>query len=359
MPKSVSRTKSTSRKARSKGTATNRVKALKKKSSPASALSRANGKTFASNRKLAAKPSGTADGGIEVNEITRDGNLLTVVPEERPVETEGSSNFKLYLKEIGKIPLLTPEEENDLAQRIQNGDESARKQMIEGNLRLVVRIAHDYECLGLPLLDLISEGNIGLMKAVERFDPEKGKLSCYASWWIKQAIKRALANQSKTIRKPVHILEKISKMWRTREKLQELFDREPTDTELAEEMGMPVSKITQLREQSSSPDSLDAPLKEDLNTTRGELIQDKNAVNPLTQLQWKTSLCTLQKMVDDLPDRESDILSYRFGLGGESEHTLEKTGRQFGITRERVRQIQNATLAKLHRMMEKLESVGR
>src|SRR5207245_4541070 len=170
---------------------------------------------------------------------------------------DGDTAIKLYLREIGQVKLLTPEEEIELAARIKRGDKKAREKMIKANLRLVVKIAHDYEGFGLPLLDLISEGNIGLMKAVERFDPAKGgKLSTYGSWWIKQSIKRALANQSKTIRLPVHLVDKISKMRRTAMKLQEVLGREPTDEELAEELGMTASRVAQLRTAAIRPASL-------------------------------------------------------------------------------------------------------
>jgi len=186
-----------------------------------------------------------------------------------PVERErsaydGDTAIKLYLREIGQVKLLTPEEEIELAARIKKGDKKAREQMIKANLRLVVKIAHDYEGFGLPLLDLISEGNIGLMKAVERFDPAKGgKLSTYGSWWIKQSIKRALANQSKTIRLPVHLVDKISKMRRVAMKLQEEFGREPTDEELGEELGISASRVGQMRTAAIRPASLDAPIGDD------------------------------------------------------------------------------------------------
>src|SRR5262245_59883076 len=183
-----------------------------------------------------------------------------------PVEPErssydGDTAIKLYLREIGQVKLLTPQEEIDLAARIKKGDKKAREQMIKANLRLVVKIAHDYEGFGLPLLDLISEGNIGLMKAVERFDPAKGgKLSTYGSWWIKQSIKRALANQSKTIRLPVHLVDKISKMRRTAMRLQEELGREPTDDELGEELGTTAARVAQMRMAAVRPASLDAPI---------------------------------------------------------------------------------------------------
>ncbi len=194
---------------------------------------------------------------------------------------DGDTAIKLYLREIGQVKLLTPQEEIELAARIKKGDKKAREQMIKANLRLVVKIAHDYENYGLPLLDLINEGNIGLMKAVERFDPAKGgKLSTYGSWWIKQAIKRALANQSKTIRLPVHLVDKISKMRRTAMKLQEVFGREPTDEELAEEMGMSPSRVAQMRTAAIRPASLDAPIGDDDSNNFAEVVQDENADTP-------------------------------------------------------------------------------
>lgn len=270
---------------------------------------------------------------------------------------DGDTAFKLYLREIGQVKLLTPQEEIELAALIKKGDKKAREQMIKANLRLVVKIAHDYEGFGLPLLDLISEGNIGLMKAVERFDPSKGgKLSTYGSWWIKQSIKRALANQSKTIRLPVHLVDKISKMRRVSMKLQEVFGREPTDEELAEELGMSTSRVAQMRTAAIRPASLDAPIGDDDSNSYSEVIADENADTPYEQLEDQTVTRMLQEMVTTLDDREATILRYRFGLDGGSEKTLEEVGEKFGVTRERVRQIQNIALNKLRRMIERLEA---
>jgi RNA polymerase primary sigma factor len=271
---------------------------------------------------------------------------------------DGETAIKLYLREIGQVKLLTPQEEIELAARIKKGDKKARELMIKANLRLVVKIAHDYENFGLPLLDLISEGNIGLMKAVERFDPAKGgKLSTYGSWWIKQSIKRALANQSKTIRLPVHLVDKISRMRRTALKLQEIFGREPTDEELADEMRLSVSRVTQMRAAAIRPASLDAPIGDDDSNSFAEVVQDENANTPYENLEEKTVTGMLQEMVKTLDERESTILRYRFGLDGGSEKTLEEVGARFGVTRERVRQIQNIALIKLRKMIEKLEAV--
>jgi RNA polymerase primary sigma factor len=291
-------------------------------------------------------------------DVPRDEEAYAAAPERERSGYDGDTAIKLYLREIGQVKLLTPQEEIQLAARIKKGDKKARELMIKANLRLVVKIAHDYENFGLPLLDLINEGNIGLMKAVERFDPAKGgKLSTYGSWWIKQSIKRALANQSKTIRLPVHLVDKISKMRRTAMKLQEVFGREPTDEELAEEMGMSPSRVAQMRMAAVRPASLDAPIGDDDSNNFAEVVQDENADTPYQHLEEKTVTRMLREMVKTLDPREATILQYRFGLDGGTEKTLEEVGAKFGVTRERVRQIQNIALHKLRRMIEKLEAV--
>lgn len=276
--------------------------------------------------------------------------------EERP-RYDGDTAIKLYLREIGLVKLLTPQEEIELAARIKKGDKKAREHMIKANLRLVVKIARDYEGIGLPLLDLISEGNIGLMKAVERFDPAKGgKLSTYGSWWIKQSIKRALANQSKTIRLPVHLVDKIAKMRRLSLRLHDELGREPTDDEVAGEMGIPTSRVTQMRMAAIRPASLDAPIGDDESNSYSEVVEDENAVSPYDHLEDKTVTKMLREMVTTLDRREATILKFRFGLDGGPERTLEEVGVKFGVTRERVRQIQNIALRKLRKMIEKLEA---
>ena len=271
-------------------------------------------------------------------------------------QQEAHTAIHLYLREIGQVKLLTPQEEIELAAKIKKGDKKAREHMIKANLRLVVKIARDYDGIGLPLLDLISEGNIGLMKAVERFDPKKGgKLSTYGSWWIKQSIKRALANQSKTIRLPVHLVDKISKMRRMSVKLQEVYGREPTDEELAAELGTTAGRISLMRTASIRPTSLDAPVGDDNSNTYSEMVEDERAVNPYDELEDKTVVNMLQDMVKHLDEREATILRFRFGLDGGAEKTLEEVGVKFGVTRERVRQIQNLALRKLRKMIERLE----
>ncbi len=286
-------------------------------------------------------------------EVPRDDALEA---DTRPESYDADSAIKLYLREIGQVKLLTPQEEIELAARIKRGDRKARDHMIKANLRLVVKIAHDYDGLGLPLLDLINEGNLGLMKAVERFDPAKGgKLSTYAAWWIKQSIKRALANQAKTIRLPVHLVDKISRMRRVAMHLQDILGREPTDEELAEELGMTPARVAQLRMAALRPASLDAPLGEDETNTFAEVVEDERAENPYTKLEEKTLTDLLGELIKRLDPREQQILRSRFGLDGGREKTLEEVGAQFGVTRERIRQIQNLALAKLRRMIAKLE----
>jgi len=230
--------------------------------------------------------------------------------------------------------------------------------MIKANLRLVVKIAREYEDYGMPLLDLINEGNMGLMKAVERFDPAKGaKLSTYSAWWIKQAIKRALANQSKTIRLPVHVVDKLFHMRHASVKLQETLGREPTDEELGEELGLSGRKVAQLRTAAIRPASLEAPLGDDETSRIADVIRDESADTPYEQLEGKTNIAMLRELVATLHPREAEILRYRFGLDGDTEKTLEDVGRKFGVTRERIRQIQNAALLKLRKQIEKLEMI--
>jgi RNA polymerase primary sigma factor len=261
--------------------------------------------------------------------------------------------LQLYLREIGQVKLLTPAEEIVLAKRIRRGDQRAREQMIKANLRLVVKIAHDYDGMGLPLLDLINEGNIGLMKGVERFDPRKGaKLSTYASWWIKQSIKRALANQSKTIRLPVHVVDKVAHIRRAEVKLRETFDRDPTDEELAHELDLDPRRIRQYRQASKAPVSLDAPIGDDASERVSEIVADPNAAAPFDRLVQETDTELVREVLGTLDQRESKILALRFGLKDGEERTLEQVGAELGVTRERIRQIQEQALKKLREKME-------
>ena len=269
---------------------------------------------------------------------------------------ESDSGLNRYLREIGRIPLLTPQQEIALAGKIKDGDAAARTQMINSNLRLVVTIARDYTNLGLPLLDLISEGNIGLTKAVERFDPAKGaKLSTYAMWWIKQSIKRALANQSKTIRLPVHLVDKVAKIRRVSLQMSDELGREPTDDELGEELGIAGEKVARLRSLGIRPASLDAPIADDDFTEFGQSVGDENAETPFEWLSDKNLRSEVKGLLEVLDKRELKIISQRFGLDGGKPKTLEDVGRDFGITRERIRQLQNIALAKLRRALSRKE----
>jgi len=272
---------------------------------------------------------------------------------------DSDPGFQLYLRQIAQYPLLTPADEIKLAAKIKKGNKAASAEMIRANLRLVVKIARDYANLGLPLLDLISEGNIGLMKAVERFDPAKGgKLSTYGSWWIKQSIKRALANQGKTIRLPVHLVDKIAKIRRVGAGLSDELGREATDEEIAEEVGMNAGKVTLLKQAAIRPASLDAPIGEDDATEFGEMVGDEMAVDPFENLSDKDIHLEVGDLLSKLDERERKIINARFGLDGSDPITLEEVGDKFGVTRERIRQLQNIALNKMRRSLNKLEKMN-
>jgi RNA polymerase primary sigma factor len=263
------------------------------------------------------------------------------------------STLQLYLNDIRRTPLLTAEEESQLAVRVRRGDQAAREHMIKANLRLVVKIAYDYNHLGLPILDLISEGNLGLIKAVERFDPTRGgKLSTYAAWWIKQSMKRAVANQSKTIRLPVHLVDRIARMRNIISRYLEKLGREPDNEEIACELQVPVNKIALLKTVSVRPASLEAPLGDnDDARVLGDIVGDENACSPDEHLGEKNLLEDLHGIVRSLDPREAEILTLRFGLGGGDPLTLEEVGRKFNITRERIRQLQDLALRQVRRRM--------
>ena len=312
-------------------------------------------KTLARGRKRGVRPATTPVVPVPV--------LPPKAPSPEPVPTEagaytGDSAFHLYVREIGQTKLLTPKEEVQLARRIQRGDESAREHMIKANLRLVVKIARDYENYGLPLLDLINEGNIGLMRAVEKFDPRKGaKLSTYAAWWIKQSIRRALSDQSKTIRIPVHATDKLLHIRKAATKLEEELGREPTAEEIGEELDIPAKQVRQLQTAAIRPASLDAPLGDDESNRIADVIADDRATSPYQDLEDKTNVDMVRQVIGILDPREMTILRYRFGLDGGGEKTLEEVGEKFGVTRERIRQIQNVALRKLRKKIEKLDAV--
>ena len=268
------------------------------------------------------------------------------------------NNIGLYLREISQVPLLSPQDEVKLAGQIKRGNKKAREKMITANLRLVVKIAHDFGNYGLPLLDLISEGNICLMKAVERFDPKKGgKLSTYASWWIKQSIKRALANQSKTIRLPVHLVDKIGKIRRVAAQMTEELGHEPSTEELAEELGLPIAKVAHLKSVAIRPASLDAKISADDDTAFGDLVGDDRAEDPFESLRDKDLRGEVGDLLEILDPRERKIIAFRFGLSGGRERTLEEVGHKFGVTRERIRQLQNIALLKMRKALRKREEL--
>ena len=279
--------------------------------------------------------------------------------EATPRESLRGDSLQLYLREISQVKLLTPQEEIALAKRIQRGDRQAREHMIKANLRLVVKIARAYDGLGLPLLDLINEGNIGLMKGVKRFDPKRGtKLSTYASWWIKQAIKRALANHSKTIRLPVHVVDRLAQIRRTEAKLHELLEREPTDGEIAAHLGLDERRVRQYREAARPPVSLDSPIGIDDSLSVSEVVPDPAAVAPLDRLIQTTDRVLVREVLATLKAREGKILAMRFGLDDGDPKSLEVIGKRFGVTRERIRQIQEEALQKLRAKIKKRERAG-
>ena len=299
---------------------------------------------------------------VPMNRVARPAVAAPAAEPTQSVSSEYSraDAFQLYLREIGQVALLTVKEEIALARRIKRGDKAAREHMIKANLRLVVKIARDYEGTGVPLLDLISEGNIGLMKGVERFNPAKGaKLSTYASWWIKQSIKRALSNQSKTIRLPVHVTDRLANIRRAEVKLREVFDREPTDEEVAHELDLDAKRVRQYREASRTPVSLDAPIGEGESNRVSELIADPNASNPFEEVSQGVDTDLVREVLATLTERESSILALRFGLNGDNEMTLEDVGTRFGVTRERIRQIQELALKKLRAKMEERDNPNR
>jgi RNA polymerase primary sigma factor len=272
---------------------------------------------------------------------------------------DADAGFQNYLRQIARYPLLTPAQEISLSKKIKKGDKNAKEEMIRSNLRLVVKISREYVNLGLPLMDLISEGNIGLMKAVERFDPSKGgKLSTYGAWWIKQSIKRALANQGKTIRLPVHLVDKIAKIRRVGISLSDELGREASDEEIAEEIGMNASKVSRLKQAAIRPASLDAPVGDEDSTEFGELVGDEAAVDPFRNLSEKNMQMELGDLLGELDEREKRIINARFGLDGSEPVTLEEVGDKFGVTRERIRQLQNLALGKMRKALAKREKMG-
>ena len=255
---------------------------------------------------------------------------------------------RMYLKEIGKVPLLSPDEEIELAKKIELGDEAAKKKLAEANLRLVVSIAKRYVGRGMQLLDLIQEGNLGLIKAVEKFDYRKGyKFSTYATWWIRQAITRAIADQARTIRIPVHMVETINRLVRTQRQLVQKLGREATPEELAKELDMPVDRVREIMKISQDPVSLETPIGEEEDSHLGDFIQDDNVEVPADAATYTLLHEQLMEVLSTLTEREQKVLRLRFGLDDGRPRTLEEVGRQFNVTRERIRQIEAKALRKL------------
>ncbi|MBO8136692.1 MAG: RNA polymerase sigma factor RpoD [Desulfotomaculum sp.] len=296
-----------------------------------------------------------ASNGIEVVPEESD---IERLEEEKEIEEEVDLSIpegvgiddpvRMYLKEIGRIPLLSPEEEVELAKRMEQGDEEAKRRLAEANLRLVVSIAKRYVGRGMLFLDLIQEGNLGLIKAVEKFDYRKGyKFSTYATWWIRQAITRAIADQARTIRIPVHMVETINKLIRVSRQLLQELGREPTPEEIAKEMNIPEEKVREIMKIAQEPVSLETPIGEEEDSHLGDFIEDQDAKAPAEEASYTLLREQLDSVLNTLTEREQKVLRLRFGLDDGRARTLEEVGQQFGVTRERIRQIEAKTLRKL------------
>lgn len=297
--------------------------------------------------------------GIEVldeaKEFTPDGKDEIVVEDEVDIDTaldlDGMSiddPVRMYLREIGRVPLLSAAQEVNLAKRMEDGDDEARRHLTEANLRLVVSVAKKYIGRGMSLLDLIQEGNIGLIRAVEKFDYRKGyKFSTYATWWIRQAITRAIADQARTIRIPVHMVETINRLMRTSRRLVQELGRDPTSDEVAREMGLPPEKVREIIKISQEPVSLETPIGEEEDSHLGDFIEDQKALAPADAASHQLLKEQVEDVLDSLTQRERRVLQLRFGLDDGRSRTLEEVGREFGVTRERIRQIEAKALRKL------------
>ena len=288
--------------------------------------------------------------GLSDEWVAEDGEEI-IVEDQRYLDDIADDSVRLYLREIGKIPLLTSEEELALAQRVVAGDKDAKDQMAEANMRLVVSIAKRYVGRGLDLLDLIQEGNTGLLRAVEKFDPDKGfKFSTYATWWIRQAITRAIADQARTIRIPVHMVETINKLLRTQRRLTQELNREPTNEEIAEAMEIEVDKVEHIMKIKQDISSLDASIRDDEEeSVLSDFIEDEDTITPEESATNQLLKEHVKDMLGALTDREQKILRLRFGLEDGRNHTLEEVGQEFAVTRERIRQIEAKALAKLRK----------
>ena len=296
---------------------------------------------------------------LRITDDDADDDILLEVDDDDEIEVEKidlsvpegvsiEDPVRMYLKEIGKVPLLSAEEEIELAKRMELGDQEAKKRLAEANLRLVVSIAKRYVGRGMLFLDLIQEGNLGLIKAVEKFDYRKGyKFSTYATWWIRQAITRAIADQARTIRIPVHMVETINKLIRVSRQLLQELGREPTPEEIAAEMNMPVERVREILKISQEPVSLETPIGEEEDSHLGDFIQDDNVPVPADAAAFTLLKEQLEEVLGTLTEREQKVLTLRFGLEDGRARTLEEVGREFNVTRERIRQIEAKALRKL------------
>nr|WP_321502984.1 RNA polymerase sigma factor RpoD [uncultured Dethiosulfovibrio sp.] len=286
----------------------------------------------------------------EDSEACEEEDSLPVITCESSSSDLGSISdpVRMYLREIGTIPLLTQQQEVELAKSIEEGDKEAKSKLVEANLRLVVSIAKKYMGRGMLFLDLIQEGNLGLIRAVEKFDYTRGyKFSTYATWWIRQAITRAIADQARTIRIPVHMVETINKVMRTSRNLVQSLGREPSDEEIAAEMGIDPSKVVQIKRVAQEPVSLESPVGEEDDSELGDFIEDKDMISPDESTSMEFLRGQLDKVLDGLTDREQQVLRLRFGFDDGQCYTLEDVGKRFGVTRERIRQIEAKALRKL------------
>lgn len=289
-------------------------------------------------------------GSVQVTAEIEKGYEKTAEESENSFTERGNAEdpVRMYLKEIGRIPLLSSEEEIELAKRMEEGDEEAKKKLSEANLRLTVSIAKRYSGRGMQFLDLIQEGNLGLIKAVEKFDYRKGyKFSTYATWWIRQSITRAIADQARTIRIPVHMVETMNRVNRTSRRLLQEYGREPTPEEIAEAMNLPVERVLEISKISQEPVSLETPIGEEEDSHLGDFIQDEHIPVPADEAAHTLLREQLEKVMDTLSEREQKVLALRFGLEDGKPHTLEEVGREFQVTRERIRQIEAKALRKL------------
>ena len=289
-------------------------------------------------------------GNVQVTAEIEKGYEKTAEESENSFTERGNAEdpVRMYLKEIGRIPLLSSEEEIEPAKRMEEGDEEAKKKLSEANLRLTVSIAKRYSGRGMQFLDLIQEGNLGLIKAVEKFDYRKGyKFSTYATWWIRQSITRAIADQARTIRIPVHMVETMNRVNRTSRRLLQEYGREPTPEEIAEAMNLPVERVLEISKISQEPVSLETPIGEEEDSHLGDFIQDEHIPVPADEAAHTLLREQLEKVMDTLSEREQKVLALRFGLEDGKPHTLEEVGREFQVTRERIRQIEAKALRKL------------